>query len=287
MNNGAEQSDGPTTVYSADSQVLKPGEVFRRMLSGAVRSNYLAYRLVRRDIKGEYSKAALGMFWDWLDPLIFAAIFYVLMQARVINPGDMGMPYAVFVTFGVLLYATFSDCVMLSIRIFSRSKALMQHVNVAPEAHLLAVFYRIVFNSIFRVAVMVFMAAVLGAFSFVGAIAFVAVYPLFIVASMSFGIVLAPFNAVYADLSRVAEIVLRPLRYVCPVMWILPVTDAARVVYILNPPAVFIDNLRALATSGALVTPGLFAIWILGSLVIFLAGWFIFHVSVPVLSERG
>ncbi len=287
MTGEIEKSGRPVAVYSADSQVLRLGEVFAHMLRGVRRSNYLAYRLVRRDIKGEYSRAAFGMLWDWLDPLIFAGIFYALMHLRVINPGEMGMPYVTFVTFGVLLYATFVDSVLMPLRIFARSKALLQHVNVAPEAHLLAVYYRILFNSGFRVVVMLLVAAAFGAISPLGFIAFVLVYPVYILAAMSIGVLLAPFNAVYADLSRLAEILLRPLRYLCPVMWVLPFTPEQGILYTLNPPAVFIDNLRALATLGTVSSPVALAAWTAGALATFVLGWFVFHLSVPVLSERA
>ena len=280
-------SDKPVIVYSADSQVLHVGDVLRNMLRGAVRSNYLAYRLVKRDIKSEYSKAAFGMVWDLLDPLIFAAIFYALMQLRVINTGEMGMPYATFVTFGVLLYATFVDAVLLPTRIFTRSKGQLQHVNVAPEAHILAVFYRILFNGTFRIAVMLGVALALGEYSLPGFAGFLAAYPIFVITSMSIGVLFAPFNAVYADLSRMTEILLRPLRYICPVMWILPVTESYGWLYTFNPPAVFIDNLRALATTGAFSNPGPLAAWASAGLVVFVLGWFVFHVSVPVLAERA
>ena len=102
-----------TIIYSADSQVKQLSKVFRSMLKGMIGTRYISYRLFIKDVRADYSKSIFGLLWDFLDPLVMAIIFYFLMRMRVVNPGEMKIPYAVFVIFGFLIYQTFMESVTM------------------------------------------------------------------------------------------------------------------------------------------------------------------------------
>jgi ABC-type polysaccharide/polyol phosphate export permease len=148
-------------VYTAESKSRRGKEVLKEMISGLARSRYIAYRLAVKDIKSDYSKSAFGMVWDLIDPLVLGLIFYSLMVVKLIRPGDMGMPYAVFVIYGLLLYATWSDCLIMMLGIFAKSRNLLNHLRLPYEALILSVVFRVGFYSIFRIAVMLFFSLVL------------------------------------------------------------------------------------------------------------------------------
>ncbi len=282
-------------VYSAESSVRQPGQVFRAMFRGVLQSRYMAYRLCVKDVRAEYAKSAFGLLWDFVDPFIFASIFF-FNEARIISPGAMTMPYAVFVIYGLLLYQTFSESVTMSLDMMKRSKTILTHLKLPPEALILSVFYRVLFNSAFRIMVMLIFSLVLlgkavedgqSAFSMVGFVKFVLCYPVLILAGMSFGVFLAPFSVIYADVGRVARILLTPLRYASPVLYTLPTAFPFNWISIINPIGPFIENLRSLATSDTVTDlPGI-AIRCSVFLVVFSAGWLIFHLAVPVLAERA
>lgn len=284
-------------VYSSESRVHYLPDVIRSMVSGMLTSRYMAYRICRRDIKSDYSKSAFGPLWDFLDPLVLGVIFYFLFRARVFNAGDINMPYPLFVIYGLLLYQTFVESITMSLDILRRSKALLTHLELPPEAMILSVFFRVLFNSLFRIAVMAAFSLVFyfrGAadgdqvFSLLGFIGFIAVYPMFILAGLSIGIFCAPFNAVYADIGRVVRLILFPLRYVSQVLFVIPTEGYPyNWLYTLNPVAFMIDTLRMMATSGEVID--LFGMLVRGAVYIgiFLVGWLIFHISIPVLSERA
>lgn len=285
-----------THVYSAESSVRRPREVFRAMFSGLRGSRYMGYRLFVKDLRAENSKVAFGVFWDFLDPLVLGCIFYFLMKVRVINAGELGMPYAVFVIYGLLLYRTFSESITLSLDVMQRSRGLLAHLKLPPEALILSVLFRVLFNSTFRLAVMlafsiglqaVAMDEGLSAFSLIGFVKFLLCYPLIILAGMAIGVFLAPFNVIYGDVGRAARIVLVPLRYATPVLYAIPVAFPFNWITALNPVSAILTNLRSLATANAIVDwPGL-AIRSGGYIGLFFVAWLIFHVSIPVLSERA
>jgi len=283
-------------VYSAESSVRNPRLVLRDMIRGLLRSRYMAYRLCVKDVRAEYAKSAFGILWDFVDPFVFASIFYFLAKIRVLNPGELGMPYAVFVIYGLLLYQTFSESVTMSLDIMKRSKTILTHLKLPPEALILSVFYRVAFNSTFRIVVILIFSLALSAtaakdgqttFSIFGFMKFVACYPLLIFGGMSFGIFLAPFNAIYADVGRITRIVLTPLRYASPVLYAMPTAFPFNWISIINPIGPIIQNLRSLATSDTVTDlPGI-AVRCAVFLVVFSVGWLIFHLAVPVLAEKA
>lgn len=280
----------PIFINSAESQSCHPGQVGRAILRGFADSRYTAYRLALKDIKGAYAKTSLGLLWDLADPLMFGAIFYFLVASGTLQPGEMAVPYALFVTYGMLLYLTFTESLLASLRLFRTSRGLLSHVKIAPEALLLSVFFRMVFNSSFRIIVMLgltyFMVELperTPVARFMDIAGFLLLYPALILAGMSVGIILAPFNAIYSDVERIVGLVILPLRFASPVFYSISNT----VLILINPVAVLIVNLRDIGTHQGLYAPGALAIWSAGFAVLLMAGIYMFHLAVPVLSERA
>lgn len=261
------------------------------MLHGLLTSRYMAYRLCIKDIQAEYSKSRFGILWDFADPFIYGAIFYTLMHYRVINPGSMMVPYAVYVIFGLMLYQIFCESVTMPLNALNRSRSILTHIKVPPEAFILAIVYRLLFNSAFRIAVMLIFALALApyasqnglnSFSLIGFIKFLLLFPMLIVAGLSIGLFLAPFNVFYSDVQRAVKLILLPLRYISPILY--PIT--APWLPSVNPVASLIPTLRDLATTNTFTAPIEFCAWCCVSLVMLFMGWVIFHLAIPVLGER-
>jgi len=282
-------------IFSADSNALHLPRVFRSMIGGMLSSHYIAYRLVLRDVRSEYAKLAFGIFWDFADPLVLGLVFYVLRESNVINPGAMPMPYSIFIIYGLMLYLTFSDSLLLSTNMMLRSKGLRAARRIPPEAMIQSVFFRVLFNFGFRLcAMLVFSmatyssakAAGLSSFSPLGFLLFLACFPVLILAGMSIGTLLAPFQVIYNDVSRVVRLVLFPLRFITPVMWTLPPTGAFLYINRFNPLTPMIDDLRHLATQGSMQHPETLLVWSALFAALFLVAWLVFHITVPILADR-
>lgn len=253
------------------------------MAQGMRHGRYTAYRLALKDVKGDYAKSVFGLLWDLADPLVFGAIFYFLMVAGIIKPGNLSIPYPLFVTYGMLLYLTITEAWLASLRLFQTSRSLLAQVKIPPEALILSVFFRVSFNSLFRILVLVVFSLTMNAFSPLGFLKFLCCYPLLILAGMALGLVLAPFNAVYSDVDRAVRLIILPLRFASPVFFVI---GSAKLIAI-NPIAVLITNLRDVATSGHFYNLATLGGWSIGLGALFLFGWFVFHLSVPVLAERA
>lgn len=259
------------------------------------RSPYIAYRLVLKDVRSEYTKSALGIFWDFADPLVLGVVFYTLRRSAVIDPGDLSMPYSIFIIYGLLMYLTFSDSVILSANMMVRSRGILTYVRIPPEAMIQSVFFRVLFNSVFRILVMLAFSVVLhssssaqgmSTFSPLGFVKFLALFPVLILVGMGIGTILAPFQVIYNDVSRIVRIILVPLRFISPVIWAIPSTGIFVYVNALNPITPILDDLRSLATAGTMNYGPEIAIRFGVFGLLFLFGWFLFHITVPILAEK-
>jgi lipopolysaccharide transport system permease protein len=273
-------------VYTAESKAKHPKIVIRTMLAGLLRGRYLAYRLFIKDVKASYTQSRFGLLWDFMEPIVLAAVFVVLRRGNVISTAEIAIPYAVFVVFGLLLWQTFTDGITLPLNIMQQSKTLLNQVKIPSEALLLSIVFKIMFNSGFRIVVMFGLAGLMGSLSLAGFAKFLLLYPTIILAGMAFGVFLAPFNVVYSDVGRAVTIFLRPLLYATPVIFYAPNIKPLAIFYQINPISIILVNLRALATQNTFVNFPAFVVTCLLLVFIFLAGWFIFHVSVPILADK-
>jgi lipopolysaccharide transport system permease protein len=154
---------------------------------------------------------------------------------------------------------------------------------VAPEVLILSVAFRVAFNSSFRIVVLIVFSLAMGAFSPMGFVKFLACFPLLILAGMALGLILAPFNAIYNDVDRAVRLLILPLRFASPVFFVFASEKLTRA----NPVAVLINNLRDLATANHFSDSGALALWSAAFALLFLCGWYLFHLAVPVLAERA
>ncbi|MBI2435278.1 MAG: ABC transporter permease [Candidatus Hydrogenedentes bacterium] len=298
------------TIYTPESKVRRPRTILREMARGMWRSPYISYRLFLKDLKSEYSRAAFGLLWDFVDPLILGTIFYFLMRADIFNAGTMGIPYSVFVIFGVLLFQTFVEATLQPLDVIGRSKVMLMQLKLTPEALILSVGYRVLFNSLFRVVIMLLFTLLNTAWAFqliqqlrgtpdavippqaihfapLGFAGFFLMYPIMILAGMSIGVALAPFNVLYSDIGKVTRILMTPLRYLSPVLYTLHDRPLLDQVERYNPLAPLLNNLRTLATEGYFPDPTPFSICAGGFVLFFCLGWLFFHIAIPVLADRA
>lgn len=274
-------------IYTAESQAKKPGQVIRDMFRGVIDAPYAAYRLCLKDVKTEYSQSVFGMLWDFADPLALGLIFYFLQRTRIINMGEISIPYAVFVVFGILIYITFVDAVLIPLTLIQRSKAMLVHLRLSPECLLMSAFFRILFNSSFRVVIMLAFAIGMDAFSWVGLLKFLLLFPTIILAGMCIGVFAAPFNVIFSDVGRAVRIILNPLRYATPVFYVIPTGFPFNYINLVNPISLVLSDLRSVATENVFVDAIGFSTRVGMFGLIFFIGWFIFHLSIPILAERA
>jgi len=95
------------TVYTPESRLRHPLDLFRDMGRSLLTSRELAWRLMVRDIKAQYRQTGLGLFWAFIPPIVTAAGLTIERDAQVINLGETDLPYPAYVMFSMTLWQTY------------------------------------------------------------------------------------------------------------------------------------------------------------------------------------
>ncbi|MEI2692516.1 MAG: hypothetical protein V9H69_23465 [Anaerolineae bacterium] len=116
-------------VYSADSQMRRPGQLARAMVRDLAQARELSWRLFVRDVSALYRQSVLGVLWSFAPPIVTALIFILLQQADVLNLSQTSMPYPVYVLTGTILWQVFTESLNAPLRSAKASQSLLVRVN--------------------------------------------------------------------------------------------------------------------------------------------------------------
>lgn len=275
-----------TEIYVADAESRDLRNVLRSMVRGAKEGTYVGYRLFIKNIRADHARSKLTFFWNFSEPLVFALVFVFLYKSRVISVGELNIPYAVFVTVGILLWQVFATAITLPLDIIRQSQNLLTHTKVAPESLMWMNIYQVYFDAFFSLVVILSVAIFFGTISLLWFGMFLLFFSSMVLAGFSVGLLLSPVNSIYGDVGKIVNLSLRPLMFISAVIFPLPKTGVLSVLNTVNPMALIISNLRSVLTQGIFINAFAFAITIFIFGLIFLFAWYVFHLSIKVVIER-
>lgn len=262
----------------------------RRLAADARDSRYLGWRLFRRDLSAEFDRARLGWLWNFVDPLVLAAVFVVLRQSNAVAGTGVDVPYPVWVVLGMLSLQAFLNALTRPLKMLDQSRALRMQVPVKPAALLLAQLFRRGFDAAFFVPVMLAVVLWSGQWTAGGVIVSGALYGLIVAAGFALGVALVPLNAVFDDVAKAVGAMHRPLLFLCPTFWYFaPGESVLGAVSAWNPLATLMNRMRFAASgvdgAGAAIVEALPAG--AGVALLAAAAALVFHRTLPVLNARA
>ena len=274
------------TVYSPDSELLNPGRLLGNMVSDLVASRELAWRLFVRNISAQYRQSLLGYFWAFIPPLFSTLIWVFLNSQNILDVGDTGMPYPLFVLTGTVLWQTFADALDSPLKLVSESKAMLAKINFPREALILTSIGLVLFNFAIRVVLLVFVFALykvsppttillvpIGVFSMV-------------LLGLMVGLLLTPFGVLYHDIGRGLAIGTQAWFFLTPVIYPVPQASWAATLVKLNPVTPLLQTTREWLVTGQSTQFSAF-LWVTGGSLIFLfIGWVFYRIAMPHLIAR-
>jgi lipopolysaccharide transport system permease protein len=274
------------TVYSPDSELLSPSRLLSGMFRDLSASRELAWRLFVRNISAQYRQSLLGYFWAFIPPLFTTMIWVFLNSQNILDVGDPGMPYPLFVLTGTVLWQTFADALDSPLKMVSESKAMLAKINFPREALILTSFGLVLFNFVIRLVLLV---AVFAWYKISPPTSIllvpIGVFAL-ILLGMMIGLLLTPFGILYHDIGRAIAIGTQAWFFLTPVIYPPPQSSWAATLVNLNPVTPLLQTTREwLITGETTLLPGFF--WVTGiSLIMLFAGWVIFRIAMPHLIAR-
>ena len=273
-------------IYTPQSLLRAPGAMFREMLADLRRSRELAWRLAVRDISAQYRASVLGYLWAFITPLVTTLMWVFMSTAGVVKVSDTGMPYAVFVFSGTMLWQIFTESITMPQAQVSASQGMVVKLNFPREALILAGMLKVLFGVLVKVAVLVPVVLFFGVLPDAHLLLFPLALLALVLVGTSIGLLLVPVGTLYSDVGRFVPMATQFLMYLTPVVYAMPKLGILAKLFGANPITPLILNGRAWLTGGATPMPYQFIAVVAGSLVLLLIGWVLFRLAMSVIVER-
>jgi lipopolysaccharide transport system permease protein len=272
--------------YDSSSQLRNWRQFGTETVEGLRGARAVTGRLMVRDLRSRYRQSLLGYVWLLVPPLASTAVWIFLNNSNILNVGQTGIPYPVYVLVGTTLWQAFVDGLNSPIQQLSTSSNLLSKMNFPAESLLLAGLGTVVLNGVIRLLVVV---PVLIYYSLAPGLA-VLLVPFgllsMILLGLGIGLVLAPFGALYRDIPQAILVVVSFWFLVTPVVWQAPPAGAGRLLVTLNPVAPLLNAARDWLTAGPAVPPPAWYVAMGITLVLVVVGWILVRLSLPHLVDR-
>ena len=128
----------PTIVYTPESQLRHPLQLFTQMWRDLLACRELAWQLLIRNISAQYRQSFLGILWAVLPPIVTAIGFTFANNAKIVNIGATDIPYPAYVMFSMALWQTFTEAINGPIQAVTSAKQMLSRINFPREALILA-----------------------------------------------------------------------------------------------------------------------------------------------------
>lgn len=276
-----------TTRYNAEPALRRPAQMVRDMAADLRASRELGWRLFLRDLKAKYRASLLGYVWVVLPPLAVTATFLLLQQAKVMNVGELPVPYALYVLAGTTFWQLFADAVQAPLKIVSQSKSMLVKINFPREALILAAALESLFTFAIRLTILCLCLPFFGLALDPGLLAMPVAVVGLLVSGLAIGVLLTPFGILFQDFSQGLPLALSVWLIATPIAY--PASQASgflQTINKLNPLTPLIDWPRSLflpidssASSAALALTAVM-------LGIALLAWILFRIALPHIIAR-
>ena len=232
--------------------------------------------LALRELKVRYKQTVFGLAWVIIQPLVAVAIFTIVFGRLADLPSE-GLPYAVFVYSGLIVWGYFSGALQ------SVAESLVQNRDLVTKTHFPALIAPIALAlpGLADLAVSLGVVAILmGAYGVAPGVALV-LLPLWVGACllvvMAAGLWLSALNVQYRDVRHTMTFLVQIWLFASPVVYASSLVEGTwRYVYALNPMVTVLDGFRWSLVDGpapgveALVSLAVVALGLAGGLVYFL-----------------
>lgn len=274
-------------VYTPESEIRHPVQLFKRMWQDLFASRELAWQLLRKNISVQYRQSLLGIFWAFVPPIVTAIGFTFANNAKIVNIGATDIPYPAYVMFSMALWQTFTEALNGPILGVNSAKPMLAKINFPREALILAKLGEVFFN--FGIKLILIMLVFIWfriPVSWTVILAPVALIHL-VMLGTAFGLLLAPLSALYNDISKGLTLLIGVWLFLTPVVYPDPRGGGlvAKLVQ-LNPVTPLLVTMRELATTGAVSNP--FGFWLASLIAIvgLLVAWLTYRLAMPFVVER-
>mgnify|MGYP006279844429 FL=1 len=247
----------------------------------------LIRQLFKRDFLARYKKSFIGATWILLAPLAGILHWVFMQHTGLLQPGEVGVPYPVYVLIGTTMWGLFMKLFNAAKEALRSGRAYMLQVNFPHEALLFKQTAQQLADFSVAFAMTMIVLLVFGVMPSWGTLLLPLVaLPLFFL-SAAVGLIVAMVGVVAVDITRMINVGLGLLMFITPVIYSDKFDNpAVQAIAKWNPLTYLICSCRDMILYGRLYEPVGYFICAAGSLIAFTLAWRVFYVSEHKLVER-
>ena len=257
------------------------------IVKNTIASKELIFQLYKRDFLMQYKKSFLGLGWMIFGPIMGVVSWVLMDSAGVLSPGDVGVPYPVYVLFGTSIWGLFMSFFTSTSQTLQIAAGFIQQVNFHHEALVFKQGLQNLTN--FGISLIINIVVML---SFgVMPTWFILLVPLFIIPifllAASLGLMVSILSTLTSDVSRIASFFLSLLMFITPVIY----DSSEKVVWLqqcnlYNPLTYLITAPRDLILTGTMSNPFYYIISIVMAILLFMVALRFFYISEKKVIEK-
>lgn len=262
-------------------------ETWRIMFRNIWSSRFLIQQLFIRDFLAVYKKSFFGITWIMIAPLAGIVSWVFLQKTGMLNPGDMDVPYPVYVLVGTLCWSFFVGIFEAAGKTLQSGSSLVMQVNYPHEALLIKEIAQFLSKFLLKLTFVLVALLFFGVFPNwkIIFLPIVCLPTLFIASGL--GLILSLFNVVTKDVQKIMSMGFKFLIWTVPIVYSSrPTNELIKTINDYNPLTYMICSMRDIVLYGNLYGTNEFFYCFVLSLVIFLVAWRLFYISELQLVER-
>jgi ABC-type polysaccharide/polyol phosphate export permease len=236
----------------------------------------LSFSLAKAGFKVRNEGSYLGILWYLLSPLSF---FLIILYLRGTLSLDAGVAYyPAYLLIGLIMMNMFNQSVATSIDIIRSNANFIKSIKIPYEVFVVSTVFKAIFSHVFELILVALLFLYLH-ISLVGIIFYLFVFIFFVLFILGVCFLFATVGLYFNDFKNVWTIAAQLLLFATPVFYAVTPGSHLYLANLFNPLFYFLTSARAVAIYHVLPSGQMMAAVIVGSLIVFFAGLFIFNRS--------
>jgi lipopolysaccharide transport system permease protein len=229
----------------------------------------LIKKLTLREIKARYKQSFLGFFWIVLNPF-FQMMIMSFVFSKILKMGNLGVPYPLFIYAGLLPWLFMVNSLSSAMNVFISDASLIKKIYFPREILVLSTLLAKTFDFFLSFLIFILMMIVFKVAFSPFILFFFLIFLIEFLFVYSLSLVLSAFNLYYRDVQYLFNLIITLWFYVTPVIYAVEFfPEKYRIVFQLNPMAVFINAYRQVFLGGDFPKWSSLGIGVLLSLILF------------------
>jgi ABC-type polysaccharide/polyol phosphate export permease len=229
----------------------------------------LIKKLTLREIKARYKQSFLGFFWIVLNPF-FQMLIMSFVFSKILKMGNLGVPYPLFIYAGLLPWLFMVNSLSSAMNVFISDASLIKKIYFPREILVLSTLLAKTFDFFLSFLIFILMMIVFKVAFSPFILFFFLIFLIEFLFVYSLSLVLSAFNLYYRDVQYLFNLIITLWFYVTPVIYAVEFfPEKYRIVFQLNPMAVFINAYRQVLLGGDFPKWSSLGIGVLLSLILF------------------